>query len=70
METVEYYLNGIGAKGSEERLKIIASMDLGERSNAAKRAYAKRLRRRDLMNMGFSYENSVLIVNNESSNKL
>ena len=36
-------------------------------SNAARRVCEKRYRRKELMNMGLSYENAVLIVNHEYS---
>lgn len=48
------------------RLEAIASMNLGERSEAAKRALAKRARRRELMEYGMDFETACLIVNYES----
>lgn len=50
-------------------LKIIcfASMDLGKRSDAARMVCKKRYRRKELMDMGLSYENAVIIVNREYS---
>ena len=67
MENLEKYLDTIGEKGSIQRLEVIASMDLGMRSEAARRVCEKRYRRKELMDMGLSYENSVLIVNREYS---
>ena len=67
MESLEKYLDSIGEKNSAERLRVIASMDLGERSDAARRVCEKRYRRKELMEMGLSYENAVLIVNREYS---
>lgn len=67
MENLEKYLDSIGEKGSIQRLEVIASMDLGKRSNAARRVWEKRYRRKELMDMGLSYENAVLIVNREYS---
>lgn len=40
--TIEEKLNKIGQKGSIKRLKAIAKMKLGERSEAAKRVITKR----------------------------
>lgn len=67
MENIEKYLDSIGEKGSIQRLEVIASMDLGKRSDAAKRVCEKRYRRKELMGMGLSYENAVVIVNMEYS---
>ena len=67
MENLEKYLDSIGEKSSIQRLKVIASMDLGKRSDAARRVWEKRYRRKELMDMGLSYENAVLIVNREYS---
>lgn len=52
MKSIENYLNSIGEKGSTERLKVIASMNLGHRSEAAKRICKKRERRKKLMDKG------------------
>lgn len=65
MENLEKYLDSIGEKGSIQRLEVIASMDLGKRSDAARRVCEKRYRRKELMDMGLSYENAVLIVKKE-----
>lgn len=67
MENIEKYLDSIGEKGSIQRLEVIASMDLGKRSDAARRVCEKRYRRKELMGMGLSYENAVVIVNMEYS---
>lgn len=66
MENLEKYLDTIGEKGSIQRLEVIASMDLGRRSEAAKRVYEKRHRRKELISMGLAYEHAVLIVNKEN----
>ena len=42
MENLNEYLNSIGEPGSRKRLEAIASMNLGERSEAAKRVLIKR----------------------------
>lgn len=42
-------------------------MDLGKRSDAARMVCKKRYRRKELMDMGLSYENAVIIVNREYS---
>ncbi len=70
MNQVEKYLDTLGEKGSLPRLEAIASMDLGKRSDAARVVCEKRYRRRELMSKGLSYENSVLIVNEEYTLKI
>lgn len=66
MENIEKYLDSIGEKSSTERLGVIASMNLGNRSEAARRACEKRYRRKELMDKGLSFEYAVLIVNREN----
>ncbi len=66
MENLEKYLDSIGEKSSTERLRVIASMNLGKRSEAAMRVCEKRYRRKELMDKGLSFENTVLIVNREN----
>ena len=66
MEDLNKYLDSVGEPGSESRLSVIQSLNLGERSEAAKRCLEKRYRRLELMSMGHSFEISCLIVNNES----
>lgn len=66
MENIEKYLDSIGEKSSTERLGVIASMNLGNRSEAARRVCEKRYRRKELMNKGLSFEYAVLIVNREN----
>jgi hypothetical protein len=65
MQTTEEYLNNIGQKGSIKRLEAIASMNLGKRSEAAKAVCEKRARRKELMDMGLSYESAILITKQE-----
>lgn len=65
MENLERYLDSIGEKSSIERLEMIASMNLEERSDAARRVCEKRYRRKELMDMDLSFEDAVLIVNRE-----
>ncbi len=48
------------------RLDAIASMNLGERSKAAKRASANRARRRELMECGMDFATACLVVNKEN----
>jgi ectoine hydroxylase-related dioxygenase (phytanoyl-CoA dioxygenase family) len=48
------------------RLDAIASMNLGERSEAAKRASANRARRRKLMEYGMDFATACLVVNKEN----
>jgi len=64
-ESVEDYLDSKGEKGSTKRLEIIASMNLGTRSEAARRVCEKRYRRKELMDIGFSFEDAVLIINKQ-----
>ena len=63
MESIEKYLDSIGEKGSTQRLEVIASTNLGTRSEAARRVCEKRYRRKELMDKGLSVEYAVLIVN-------
>lgn len=66
----EKYLDSIGAKSSTERLAAIASLNLGERSEAAARVLKKRQRRRELMNKGLTFEEACMIVNEEQKTGL
>jgi hypothetical protein len=54
-----------GKAGSIERLKTIAELNLGQRSISAKRCVEKRLRRMELMQMGFPKSTVIVIVNQE-----
>lgn len=65
MSALERYLDTIGERGSMQRLEVIASMNLGQRSESAKLVMEKRNRRIELMQLGHSYETAVLIVNIE-----
>lgn len=62
---VEKYLDSIGAKSDTERLSAIASLNLGERSEAAARVIRKRQRRRELMDKGLSFAEACMLVNIE-----
>lgn len=48
------------------RLDVIASMNLGRRSEAAQRASQKRNRRKELMKSGMSFEIACLVVKTEN----
>lgn len=48
------------------RLDVIASMNLGRRSEAAQRASQNRTRRKELMDSGMSFETACLVVNTEN----
>lgn len=65
--SIPNYLDSVGKMGSNERLQAIANLDLGKRSEAAKRALERRFLRKDLMNKGISFEDAVLIVNKNSA---
>jgi ectoine hydroxylase-related dioxygenase (phytanoyl-CoA dioxygenase family) len=52
------------------RLDAIASMDLGERSEAAERASQNRARRKELMDFDMSFETACLVVNQENERAL
>lgn len=65
MRTLEEFLDSLGEKGSMERLSVIATSNLGERSKAANLVIQKRFRRKELMDMGLSFENAKLIVDRE-----
>jgi Cft2 family RNA processing exonuclease len=51
------------------RLDAIASMNLGERSEAAKRALANRARRRELMKYGMDFATACLVVKKENEQR-
>jgi len=48
------------------RLDVIASMNLGKRSEAAQRASQNRRKRNELMEAGITFETACLIVNREN----
>lgn len=62
MKNVEEYLNSVGEKGSEERLKAISDLNLGERSEAAKRVLEKRRMRREYVSKGLTMEQSRFLI--------
>lgn len=62
---IKQILNDVGKPGSIERLEKIANLNLGERSEAARRVLYKRERRQELMNVGMSFEITCLVVNRE-----
>ena len=62
---IKEYLDSIGESGSTERLGVIANMNLGERSEAARRVCEKRAHRQELMSKGFTIEQANIIINNE-----
>lgn len=51
------------ASTGQSRIEVISKLDLGERSEAAKRVLEKRYRRLELISKGFSFLESCLIVN-------
>lgn len=61
---IETYLDSIGPVGSTKRLEAIASLDLGERSEAAKRVLKRRAYRLELMSKGLTREEANTIVSN------
>ena len=61
--SVDKYIDSTGVIGSNERLQTIANLDLGKRSEAAKRVLERRNYRKNLMDGGISFEHAVLIVN-------
>lgn len=66
---LEKYLDSVGEVGSFDRLAAIANLDLGKRSDAARRVMDKRNRRMELIETGMSYETAVMIVNREFREK-
>ena len=48
------------------RLDVIASMNLGRRSESAQRALQNRTRRKELMNAGMTFETACLVVKTEN----
>jgi hypothetical protein len=65
---IEGKLNLIGEQGTLPRLEAIASMNLGERSEAANRVILKRTMRKELMDKGLGFEHACLIVDNNLNN--
>lgn len=65
MQYVESDFDKFGEKGTEARIEAISRAGLGQQSEAAQIVLEKRYRRKELMEMGLSYEHSVLIVNKE-----
>ena len=65
MKNIEKYLDSVGPLGSIQRLQTIADLNLGKRSFAAQRTIEKRNRRKELIELGFSFEIACLIVNKE-----
>ncbi len=61
--SIENYINSTGEIGSSERLQTIANLDLGKRSESAKRVLERRNLRKELMDKGITFEDAVLIVN-------
>jgi hypothetical protein len=66
MKDLDKYLDSIGEKGSIERLEAISQLDLGARSESARKSLENRNRRKELMDKGLTFEHSVLIVNKEN----
>jgi len=62
-EKIQDLMNELGCS----RLEAIASLHMGERSEAAKRALANRARRLELMDSGMSREHAELIVRYENA---
>ena len=67
--TIKEQLDLIGPPGSNARLQAIANMNLGERSEAAKRVLAKRSERLFYINNGMSIECAKLIVDKTNINQ-
>lgn len=61
---IKEILDRIGPPGSEARLKAIATMNLGEQSEAAARVLYRRSERKRLMDAGFTRDEALLIVRN------
>ena len=59
---IETYLDSIGPIGSTKRLEAIAVLNLGERSEAAKRVLKRRAYRLDLMSKGLTRDEASIIV--------
>ena len=51
-DSLNDYINSAGQIGSNERLQAIANLDLGKRSEAAKRVLERRNQREGLMDNG------------------
>ncbi len=68
MDKIEEILDKIGVLGSINRIEAIQFMNLGERSDAAKRVINKRYWRKELMDKGLTFEESCLTINNYYNN--
>lgn len=62
---IEKIIEESGPIGSTKRLETIARLDLGERSEAAKRVIKKRARTLQLVSMGFEPSVAVRISTHE-----
>ena len=51
-DSLNDYINSAGQIGSNERLQAIADLDLGKRSEAAKRVLERRNQTKDLIDKG------------------
>lgn len=66
MLDIEKRIANLMEQNSFSRLEAIEMMDLGVRSEAARRVINKRLRRKELMSFGLTFEQSCLVVNQEN----
>lgn len=66
---IEEYLDSVGNIGSLERLKAIASLDLGKRSEAAQRVVNKRYQRLYYKSIGLSDEHARLLTSKDFDKK-
>ena len=63
---IEKEIDEIVNKTGRSRLEVISNMNLGPRSDAAKRVIEKRNRRKELIESGFSFDIACVIVNRET----
>jgi hypothetical protein len=62
MNNLNEILDSVGTIGSMERLKYIANLDLGIRSESAKKVVQKRELVKSYMDKGLSHEESIIVV--------
>jgi hypothetical protein len=64
-QEINDFIEKSGKSGSLERLIAISKLNLGQRSISAQRCVEKRLRRKELMEMGFPKSSVIVIINQE-----
>jgi len=66
MLDIEKRITNLMEENNFSRLEAIVMMDLGVRSEAARRVLEKRSRRKELMSFGLTFEQACLVVNQQN----